>query len=113
MSSTMEYKGYVGNVDFSEEDGVFHGKVQGIRSLISYEGESASDLVKDFHDAVDDYLNLCKNRGTEPEKAYKGTFNVRISPSLHKTVALYAHEHNVSLNSVVESAIRVYVKDAI
>lgn len=57
-SDTMEYKGYFGSVEFSEADGVFFGKVQGIRSLISYEGASEKELVEAFHGAVDDYLVL-------------------------------------------------------
>lgn len=61
MNNVMEYKGYVGSVEFSENDGLFFGKVQGIRSLISYEGTTLSSLVSDFHDAVDDYLKLCED----------------------------------------------------
>lgn len=57
MNKTFQYKGYVGSVEFSEEDGIFYGKVLGIRSLISYEGESVTDLLVDFHDAVVDYLS--------------------------------------------------------
>lgn len=57
MNKTFQYKGYVGNVEFSEEDDIFYGKVLGIRSLISYEGESVTELLADFHDAVDDYLS--------------------------------------------------------
>ena len=105
MSSVLEYKGYVGSIEFSEKDCVFYGKVQGIRSLISYEGESAKELVADFHAAVDDYLSLSEERGSEPERAYKGTFNIRISPELHKSAAIYAYEHKTSLNSVIEEAI--------
>ena len=105
MSNTIEYKGYIGNIEFSETDKVFYGKVQGIRSLISYEGENAKELIEDFHSAVDDYLNLCERRGIEPERAYKGTFNIRISPELHKSAAIYAAEHKISLNSVVETAL--------
>ena len=56
MNNTMEYKGYVGSVEFSEEDALFFGKVLGVRALISYEGENARDLVEDFHKAVDEYL---------------------------------------------------------
>ena len=56
MNNTMEYKGYVGSVEFSEEDALFFGKVLGVRDLISYEGENARDLVEDFPRAVDDYL---------------------------------------------------------
>ncbi len=60
MNNTMEYKGYVGSVEFSEADGVFFGKVQGIRSLITYEGIDEKELVSDFHEAVDYYLEACE-----------------------------------------------------
>ena len=65
MSNTMEYKNYVGSVEFSEEDSCFFGKVMGIRALVSYEGTSAKELVEEFHSAVDDYLALCEAEGTE------------------------------------------------
>ena len=106
MNNTMEYKGYVGSVEFSEEDALFYGKVLGIRALISYEGNNAAELVADFHGAVDDYLELCAQSGTEPEKAYKGSFNVRISPELHKQAVIAAMSHDMSLNSFVETSIQ-------
>ncbi len=106
MNNTMEYKGYLGSVEFSEEDALFYGKVLGIRALISYEGTNAAELVADFHGAVDDYLELCVQSGTEPEKAYKGSFNVRISPELHKQAVIAAMSHNMSLNSFVETSIQ-------
>jgi predicted HicB family RNase H-like nuclease len=102
----MEYKGYVGTVEFSESDGLFYGKVMGIRALISYEGTNAHELVEDFHGAVDDYLALCEAEGIQPEKAYKGSFNVRISPELHKRAVICAAENQMTLNSFVESAMR-------
>ena len=105
MNNTMEYKNYVGSVEFSEEDSLFFGRVLGIRALVSYEGENARDLVEDFHGAVDDYLALCEAEGTEPEKAYKGSFNVRISPELHKAAVIAALRDQISLNSFVENAI--------
>ena len=106
MSNTMEYKNYVGSVEFSESDGVFFGKVMGIRAMISYEGTTAKELVEDFHGAVDDYLELCEEEGKEPERAYKGSFNVRVSPELHKQAVIYATSRQMSLNSLVESALR-------
>ena len=109
MNNTMEYKGYVGSVEFSEEDGLFYGKVMGIRALISYEGTTAHELVDDFHGAVEDYLALCEAEGKEPEKAYKGSFNVRISPELHKQAAIFATTHGISLNSFVENALRTFL----
>ena len=106
MNNTMEYKGYVGSIEFSEEDGLFYGKVMGIRALLSYEGTTAAELVSDFHGAVDDYLALCEQTHQTPEKAYKGSFNVRIPPELHKQAVVYAAAHNISLNNLVEQSIR-------
>lgn len=110
MKNTMSYKDYVGSVEFSEEDGVFFGKVMGIRALISYEGTNAQELVRDFHDSVDTYLVLCKEQGKEPEKAYKGSFNVRIEPELHKQAAIYAASEQISLNSFVERAVQYFLR---
>lgn len=106
MKNTMEYKGYVGSVEFSEEDGLFFGSVQGIRSLISYEGENAKELVQDFHDSVDNYLVECRERGENPEVAYKGSLNIRIGSELHKKAAIYAMSKQQSLNSFIEEAVR-------
>lgn len=65
MNNTIQYKGYAGSVKFSDEDGIFYGKVLGIRSLISYEGKSEKDLLADFHSAVDDYLENCSQMPDE------------------------------------------------
>ena len=106
MNNTIEYKGYIGSVEFSEEDNLFFGKVMGIRSLISYEGENSTDLITDFHNAIEDYLEACKAEGREPEKAYKGSFNIRISPELHRQLVVCATSQQMSLNSFVENALR-------
>ena len=38
------------------------------------------------------------------------SFNIRISPELHKKLSLLALELNVSMNSCVESAIKIYLE---
>ena len=106
MNNTIQYKGYVGSVEFSEEDGIFYGKVMGIRSLISYEGENAKDLLVDFHDAVDEYLEACESEGKEPEVAFKGSFNIRLSPDLHKKLFIYATAHQMSINKYIEDTLK-------
>ncbi len=106
MNNVIEYKGYVGSIEFSENDGVFFGKVQGIRTLISYEGTNAKELVSDFHNAVDYYLEICAQNGETPEVAYKGSLNVRFrKPETHRRAAIYAIMHNQSLNSFIEEAV--------
>ena len=96
---------YVGSVEYSEEDGIFFGKVMGIRSLISYEDESAKELLDDFHGAVVDYLETCKAEGKEPEVAFKGSFNIRLSPDLHKKLFIYTTAHQISMNKYIEKTL--------
>ena len=106
MTNCMNYKGYTGNIVFSEEDGVFHGKVIGIKSLISFEGDSVKSITQDFHNAVDEYLEFCAENNTEPEKPFKGSFNVRIGTELHREATFAAFSKGVSLNAFVEDAVR-------
>ena len=106
MSNTVEYKGYTGEVCFSEEDRLLYGKVLGIRSLISFEGTTVAELISDFHEAVDSYLDSCAEENKTPEKPFKGSFNVRISPDLHRKAALKAMDQGISLNAFVENSLR-------
>lgn len=101
MKNTMEYKGYAGSVEYSDGDGIFFGKVQFIRALISYEGSNAEELRQDFHDGVDDYLSMCKEKNIAPEQPFKGSFNVRVGRDLHRQLALEASRRGLSLNSLI------------
>ena len=109
MSGVLEYKGYCGTVEYSKTDNILHGKVLGINGLISYEGDSIQSLQQDFEDALDDYLEMCAENGTEPQKPYRGSFNVRVAPELHRSLASYSASRGQTLNSVVEEAIRKYI----
>jgi predicted HicB family RNase H-like nuclease len=102
----LEYKGYTGSIEYSKEDGLLFGKVLGIKALISYEGATGKKLEADFIAALDSYLADCKQDRVAPEKPFKGSFNVRISPKLHRKAALLAMEENTSLNSFVAESIR-------
>jgi len=105
MNDILQYKGYYASLHFSSEDEVFYGKLLGIDDLVNFEGASVKELKKAFYEAVDDYLATCKDLGKEPNKTYKGTFNVRISTDLHKAAAVFASIHNISLNDFVKTAI--------
>ncbi len=105
MSNLLSYKNYNGTVEYSKEDNCLFGKVIGIKSLLSYEGDSVKELEQDFQNVIDEYLKDCEERDMQPEQPYKGTFNVRISSELHRNIAAYAIEHGKSLNAAVEEAI--------
>lgn len=105
MNDILQYRDYYASIHFSSEDEVFYGKVLGINDLVSFEGSSVKQLKKAFHGAVEDYLETCRALGKEPDKTYKGTFNVRIPTDLHKEAATFAALNNVSLNDFVKTAI--------
>lgn len=105
MNNILEYKGYNGTVEYSSEDNVLFGKVIGIKSLISYEGQSVEALRADFEGAVDAYLEFCEETNTEPEKTYKGSLNVRFSPETHRKATLIAFSEHISLNQFIENSV--------
>lgn len=105
MKNIMEYKGYIGSVEFSEEDLIFFGKVFGIRSLISYEADNAQSLVQDFHDAVDNYLNMCITENITPERAYKGSFNIRILYNFINDLSSVPLSEEISLNQYIQKTL--------
>lgn len=107
--NVLEYKGYSAAVEYSVEDKVLHGKIDGINDLVDFCSEDVSSIEDEFHKAVDDYLKLCEQIGKEPEKTYSGTFNVRINPELHKRISIQAAHNHCSLNAEVEKAIECYL----
>ncbi|MDR0441949.1 MAG: type II toxin-antitoxin system HicB family antitoxin [Treponema sp.] len=101
----LKYNDFYGSVEYSAADECFFGKIIGTADLVTFEGESVDNLKKAFAEAVEDYLVLCEEAGKEPQKSYKGSFNIRISPELHKEAAVIANRKGISLNSFVEKAI--------
>ena len=105
MKDILRYKEFIGTVHYSTDDEVFFGKLEGVDDLITFEGDNVEQLKKSFQEAVEDYLELCESVGKAPHKSYKGTFNIRIKPDLHKLAAYKSVELGLSLNQFVEQAI--------
>lgn len=105
MSNILQYKGYQGSVEYSAEDHVFWGKIEGIRDLIAFEATDVEGLEQAFKDTVEHYLDICKQQKRSPQKTYKGRFNVRIDPELHKKASYVAMQEHISLNEFVKMAI--------
>ena len=111
MKDMMTYKGYTGSVHYSDDDQVFYGKIEFIRSLVSYEGTDVASLRRAFEEAVDDYLELCAAEGREPEQPFKGSMNVRTSSELHRRTVMFAKDHGKTLNRVVSEALEQYLTE--
>ena len=95
----------MGIVEYDAQAKVFHGDVINTRDVITFQGITVNEIEKAFKDSVDDYLTWCAEEGVEPEKPYSGKFNVRLSPELHRQIAILAKKTHVSLNNFVEKAL--------
>lgn len=105
----MEYKEYCGSIHFDADNELFYGKVEFIRDLISYEATDAKSLINAFKGAIDEYLDDCKLLQKTPDIPFKGTFNVRVSPDLHRDISLYAIRHHDTLNGVIKKALHHFL----
>lgn len=112
MRDALTYKNFIGSVHFSSDDGLFFGKIEGINDLVTFEGRSVDEVVSEFHDAVDDYLALCKKTGKKARRSYKGSFNIRTTSEIHRKAAERAAVEGISLNQLVQRALEKEVQNA-
>ncbi len=105
MKNVLQHKGYTGSVEFSATDETFFGKIVGIRDLVTFEANSVAKLKKAFKEAVEDYMAMCQEFGKHPDHEYKGSFNVRLKPKIHRLAAIRSAMQNMSLNQFVEKVI--------
>jgi predicted HicB family RNase H-like nuclease len=112
VNTHFEYKGYLGSAEVDVEDGVLVGKLLCIRDTITYSADAVQDLEKAFHEAVDEYLASCAAAGEQPDVPFKGSFNVRVGPELHREAAIVARRNGVGLNEFVCEALTTAVSIA-
>jgi predicted HicB family RNase H-like nuclease len=109
----IEYKGYVGLIDYDDDAGIFHGEVMNTRDVVTFQGASVAALRKAMRDSVEDYLAFCADRGEKPEKPFSGRFVTRISPDLHRRVNLAAAIAGKSLNAWVSELLERGVQQGV
>lgn len=105
MSNTMSYKGYSARVEYDDEDGIFTGRIAGIRDAVGFHADSVAELREAFHEAVEDYLETCARIGKEPQKAFSGQMMFRVNPELHRKAAVAAELAGKSLNQWAEEVL--------
>ena len=109
MNTMLQHRGYYGSIEASPEDNCLFGKLQFLRALVSYEGETVAELTQAFRDAVDDYLDTCASLGQTPEIPCKGSFNVRVGHDLHLAASVAATRQSISLNDLTRRALSEYL----
>ena len=105
----MNYKGYTATVEFDPDDRVFHGRVNDIADVVTFEGTSVDELEAAFHNAVEQYVAFCEEQGRTPQRPYSGRFLVRVSPEMHRRAAEAAARAGESMNAWVQNAIELHL----
>lgn len=106
----MDYKGYIGTVEYDDDAEIFHGEVINTRDVITFQGQSVAEIKQAFRDSVDDYLEFCSARGETPDKPFSGRFVTRISAELHRMVNVAAAVSGKSLNHWVAEQLQSAVQ---
>lgn len=105
MSDAMTYRGYMARIEFDDEDGIFTGRLAGIRDGVGFHADTVAGLRAAFHEAVDDYLDTCAQLGKELQRAYSGQMMFRVKPEVHRKAALAAELAGKSLNAWAEEVL--------
>ena len=98
----MEYKGYIGHVEFDDDAEIFHGEVINTRDVITFQGKTVDEIKQAFRDSVEDYLEYCAKLGQQPEKPFTGKFMLRIPPDLHRKIYVAAKQSGESINAWIK-----------
>jgi predicted HicB family RNase H-like nuclease len=102
----ISHRGYIAKIKFDEDDQVLHGRILGIRDVVTFEADSVEGAIAAFEESVDEYLAYCEERNKEPEKPFSGKFNLRIDPDLHRGISLLAAANDISMNTWAIEAIQ-------
>lgn len=105
----LTYKNFEGSAELDMANQVCHGKLLFIDDLVTYQADTPAGLQREFELAVDDYLETCREVGKEPQRPFRGQFNVRVPPGLHRAAATRAQADGISLNEVVVKALAAFL----
>lgn len=105
----LKYKEFEGSAELDMKRNVCRGKILYIDDAVTYESTSIQNLQNEFEEAVDDYIETCKQIGKDPQKSCRGQFNVRVNPELHRAATRRSISDDTSLNDVVCRALQAYL----
>ena len=101
----IEYKGYLGQVEYDEDADIFHGEIINTRDVITFQGHDTTEIKTAFRDSVEDYLAFCAKRNEQPDRPFSGKIALRTTPETHRKAYICAMRSRLSLNKWIERAI--------
>jgi len=109
----LNYNGYIGHVEFDDENEIFVGEVINMKDVITFQSKTAHGLKRAFIDSIEDYIEFCHKRNEDPERPFSGKFNLRISPELHREAYIAAKISGLSLNTWVSNVMQHAIQDRV
>ena len=105
MINTMTCEGHTARIEYDDADGIFTGRIIGISDRVGFHADTVRGLRAAFREAVEDYLDTCAGIGKEPQESFSGEILLRISPDIHRRVALAAERSGGDLDRWIEDAL--------
>lgn len=109
--SILEHNGIKGSVEFDIEEQIFYGKLLNVNGVVMYDAKDSEEFYTNFKNAVEEYIEDCKENNIPIKKEFKGSFNVRTSPEIHEALYMTAVKEKTSLNAVAKDAFERYLDD--
>ena len=101
----IEYKGYIGVVDFDPEINLFHGTVINTQDVITFYGASVSELREEMQKSLEIYFEVCEEQGKVPDKPFSGTLTIETSPELYGRIVLNAARRQLEIDAYLQEVL--------
>ena len=105
MSNAMTYQGYSARIEYDDEDGIFTGRIAGIRDGVGFHADTVEGLRAAFHEAVEDCLETCVKLGRDLLRTFSRQMMFRVKPKVHRKAVLAAELAGKSLNAWAEEVL--------
>ncbi|HPI96043.1 MAG TPA: type II toxin-antitoxin system HicB family antitoxin [Gammaproteobacteria bacterium] len=103
MNNILEIGKYKAHISYDPEIDMFRGEFIGLNGGADFYAKDIDSLKKEAETSLKVFLDVCQEKGIQPEKTYSGKFNLRVDPELHHMIALAAKAEDVSINEWVKN----------
>jgi predicted HicB family RNase H-like nuclease len=105
LSNVISYRGYHAEIKYDPSADAFHGRVLGMRDVISFYGRTPDDLRDEMKAAIEDYMAWCREEGARPEKSWAGKLTLRPDEEVRRRVLIAAAARGQSVNAWINQVI--------
>ena len=68
----LHHKGFSSTPEYSVKDRIIYGRLDNVSDYVFYQGDTPAEAEEAFRNVVEDYLDVCRDEGREPEGRQRG-----------------------------------------